>query len=499
MNLFKKTTATIALVTLVSGIFSAGVSANSTSEIEAANALAAAGYINNHSDDAAAYNLNQNVLRQEIAAVARGIAGLDKKSTCDESFADVTATTPNTWACYSVEALLDAGLIASNENFRPEAEISKAEAVGMMVKAAFGSEYAYDAANAASWQEQVVDFAVSKGVIASFSNYDTAATRGFVFEAGNNANVASTEVAEECDEVSQLLGLCGEDEMTDEETTDEETTSPVVISGDNVLTAELSPETPTNGWVAAATPRTAILAFDVTAGSEDVSLDEVRLDYTGLSSYDDINNVKLYIGNTEISKNSKSFNDKYIEISFENDTVIMAGETKTITVTAEVVDTANVSHQITVTDLTASSEVEMSAIKSMSFSVVTADNVSELDLNIDEVTGSDITIGEEIKLADFELREVNDNEDVIVKSLTFALGGSMDHEDDLSDISLEINGTVVTSSLTVNSDEEIVADLDYTIPADERATFVLRAVVTGSVSETLSASLTEVFAVGAET
>ena len=162
MNLFKKATATIALVTLVSGIFSTGVSANSSSEIEAANALAAAGIIVDHSDDTAAYNLNQNVLRQEIAAVARGIAGLDKKSTCDNSFTDVTATTPNTWACYSIEALLDADLIASNTMFNPERNISKAEAIGMMVKAAFGDEYSYDAGKAASWQEQVVEFAVFK-------------------------------------------------------------------------------------------------------------------------------------------------------------------------------------------------------------------------------------------------------------------------------------------------------------------------------------------------
>ncbi|MDD2871380.1 MAG: S-layer homology domain-containing protein, partial [Candidatus Gracilibacteria bacterium] len=187
MNLFKRATATVALVTLVSGIFSTGAYASSSTEIEAANALAAAGYIVDHSDDTAAYNLNQNVLRQEIAAVARAVAGLDKKTTCDDSFKDVSATTPNTWACYSVEALLDAGLIAANENFRPEANITKAEAVGMMVKAAFGDEYAYDSTLGTSWQEQVVDFAVAKGVIADFTNYNTPATRGFVFEAGNEA------------------------------------------------------------------------------------------------------------------------------------------------------------------------------------------------------------------------------------------------------------------------------------------------------------------------
>jgi len=39
--------------------------------IEAANNLASDGIINNHSDNTSLYNLNDNVLRQEIAAVAR--------------------------------------------------------------------------------------------------------------------------------------------------------------------------------------------------------------------------------------------------------------------------------------------------------------------------------------------------------------------------------------------------------------------------------------------
>jgi hypothetical protein len=48
---------------------------------------------------------------------------------CDNSFTDVSATTPNDWACYTVEALLDAGLIAANPQFNPEREITKAEAI----------------------------------------------------------------------------------------------------------------------------------------------------------------------------------------------------------------------------------------------------------------------------------------------------------------------------------------------------------------------------------
>ena len=338
MNLFKKTTATIALVALVSGIFSTGVSANSTSEIEAANALAAAGYINNHSDNAAAYNLNQNVLRQEIAAVARGIAGLEKKATCDNEFSDVTATTPNTWACYSVEALADADLIAKNDKFNPENEISKAEAVGMMVKAAFGSEYAYDSTKAASWQEQVVDFAVSKGVVASFTNYNTPATRGFVFEAGNNAMVASTEVADACDEVSQLLGLCGDttDTMTDTTTDTTDTTTPAVAADFEVST---SPDSLADGTQI---PNKGIVRFakvDFTAGSEDVSVNTVEISKTTLASIPSSTRIWFEKNGKRVSGKAAFTSDNIAIVSFAPAYVIMAGETETLDLYVEL-DTA---------------------------------------------------------------------------------------------------------------------------------------------------------------
>jgi len=131
--------------------------------------------------------------------------------------------------------------------FNPESNISKAEAIGMMVKAAYGDDYSYDENNSNSWQKQVVDFAVSNGIVANFSNYDDNATRGFTFLSGDNAINASDEVADSCDEVSQLLGLCDESTESTDTSTEESTdtsTEEVVISGDNVLTAELSAMTP---------------------------------------------------------------------------------------------------------------------------------------------------------------------------------------------------------------------------------------------------------------
>lgn len=499
MNLFKKTTATIALVALVSGIFSTGVSAYSSTQVEAANALAEAGIINDHSSDAAAYNLDQNVLRQEIAAVARGIAGLDKKTTCDNVFADVSATTPNTWACLSVEALADAELIAKNENFRPEANISKAEAVGMMVKAAFGDDYSYDASKGTSWQEQVVEFAAANGVVASFTNYDTAATRGFVFESGANS-ISSTEEDDSDDILSDLLGgLDDEDETTMEEE-DEETVTTPVVSGDNVLMVELSPESPSAGLVAADRERTEVLAFDVTAGSEDVTLEQVTLEYIGLSDADDFDVLSVYMNNEKVTKgDTKSFDDNERELSFENDTVIKAGETQTLFVTAKIANatTGIVSHKVAVTSIEASSEVEGDYVSSISFSVVDSSNVATIDVQISE-QGGKVTIGEEETIADFSIEEEFDKEDVIIKSLTIEFD-SIDAEDDLSDLTLYADGDEIAGDIVVNSDDEIVVNLDYVISADDRVDFELKGTVTGSIGDNLEASLTDLYAVGAET
>lgn len=107
MSLIKKTTASVALIAMTSGLFVNGASAYSTAQVEAANKLADAKIIVKQ-ENAADYQLDRQVLRQEIAAVARGLAKVDKTTTCTNVFKDVSATKPNTWACYTVEALANA-------------------------------------------------------------------------------------------------------------------------------------------------------------------------------------------------------------------------------------------------------------------------------------------------------------------------------------------------------------------------------------------------------
>jgi hypothetical protein len=414
MNLFKRTTASVALVALVSGVFSTGVSAYDASELMAANAIAAKGYINTQ-DTAAGFNLDGLILRTEIAKVAANVAGIEANSTCENKFADVSATTPNTWACGYVEALLANGLVSANADYNPNANLTKAEAVKLMLTVA-GEVVSY---TDATWQADFVAHAVANGFVSSFSDYNTSADRGFVFSV---AAAATTEGATEGDAIDEILkAIAGEDTDTETETTTETET---VVSGDNVLEVTLSPLSPNASIVAAGKDRTPFLAFDVTAGSSDVELDDILLTYVGLSDSSGFDNIAVYLGNDKVTKqSSKGFDsDEEADLTFENDTVIKAGETMTLTVSGLVAAAGSVAHKIEVTEINASTTVTLGTVRSVTFDTVDASNTATLDIDVDSVTSTP-TIGETITFAEFTLEEKLDNEDVVIKSITLEFGG----------------------------------------------------------------------------
>ncbi len=152
----------------------------SSTPLEAANSLAERWIIKDKSSNPDDYNLDQNVLRQEIAIVSLRVSWLDMKDSCDNTFKDLTSITPNDWACVVVESLVDNELITKNDFFRPEDYITKAESLKMLIKS-IGYDFEYDSNSSVSWQEQYVDFAVDKWVVEKFTDYNTLASRGWVF------------------------------------------------------------------------------------------------------------------------------------------------------------------------------------------------------------------------------------------------------------------------------------------------------------------------------
>jgi len=497
MNLFKKTTAAVALVTLVSGIFSTGVSAYSTSEIEAANTLAQAGVIVDQSANPAAYNLDQNVLRQEIAAVARGVAGLSKETVYSNVFSDVTATTPNTWAWASVNALANAGLVAKNPTFRPEANISKAEAVGMVVKAAFGDQYSFDSSKGTTWQEQVVAFAVANGVVSSFTNYDTAATRGFVFDAA--ANAMSTEDEEIDDVICALLGTCDDSTTDTTDDTTDTTNTGSVVSGGNVEVS-LSPSTPS--WtIAAESPRTTLMVFDVSAWSVDALLNTVNLKYTGNSDSSKFSELAVYYKGSKITKwddRKFSTSDLKVELSFNKDIVVKAGSTMTFEVTGKIGNPGwYVTHQITLENITSSANFSWKSISSNTLIPVTIANKTSVVFQANKAT-EEVLVGKTVKLAGFKLYNEKEIEDAMLKTVTFTVDGTVDTRD-VSNLVVLVDGKEINSKLSINTNNEIVAVLDVTIPKSKRIDIALNGSVNGSVGKTIQTKIaadSDIYVVG---
>ena len=496
MKLFKKATAVLALVTLMSGIFSTGVSAYSTAQKDAADSLAADGIIVQQSD-AAAYNLDQNVLRQEIAAVARGVADEPKKTTCDGTFSDVTATTPNDWACYSVEALSDAWLIALNDTFRPEANISKAEAVGMMVKAAFGDEYAYDSSLTTTWyywisntwQQQVVAFAVEKGVVSNFTNYDTAATRGFVFEVG--ASSMDSESSSD-DLLNDLIGdLLGDDPVDDTNNTGSVDVAPAP-SLDNVLTVTLSPDTAKTATIPWAINGLPVASFDFTAWSEDVTITSLIAKRNGLSDSATLTSLAVFTTEGRVSKgkNDSEENNTQATLNLNSGWVtIMAWETETFTIVVDVVTAVSNSGDefaIELLDVNASSTVEgvdnlvantmkVGWVDAGTLTVDTNGSVSNPNLGAD---GADL----------FKFKLTNGEDfDMIVKSLTFKWDGTVDEEDELANFKLIDNDWNIVSEVVMTNGKYLTFDLGdgFTVAENKTEKFKVTADVIGGASKTI--------------
>jgi len=417
-SLLKKVTSAVVLTAMVASTVGAVSSTYAaTTEVEAANALAGLGVIADQSSNVSAYRLGDTITRREMLKVMVNLAGVTVENKCEGKFADLPATD---WGCKYAETALAQGFIAANTNFRPNDNVSKAEALKMVMKAK-GIE---KDASATSWEAAYVKAAVTAGLItASFSDYTSASKRGFTFTAAANAT-------EEEDDLG-LDDLLDGDDTTDDTTTTStgETTSPIVKSGD--LEVSLNPESATNGttYPLGATA-VSVAKYDLTAGSSDVTVDSVKLTRLGLGNSKDFEKVYLFVDGRKLTT-GKTFSDSENQLTFSNvSLVVKAGSTETIDVRADI-DTStdgdannpsNHSNSIQVTEVT-STAVNVSGTPLVSNTIsIGAISVGSVDV---EATANSKTakVGEaQVELGKMTVY-VSSTEDAEVKSITLYNNG----------------------------------------------------------------------------
>ena len=464
----------------------AGVNALYENSLEAANKLASLGVIVDQSANPADYRLGDTVTRREIAKVAVKVAatqGVTENTECRGDFADLSA---DDWGCKYAETLLDNGMVAANANFNPDANITQAESLKMMMNAA-GVAKVEDEDDV--WANDYVNGAVDAGIAEDFSDYDTAAQRGWIFKVAANAlEVVGDEMSEEEDDLlEELLGGLDDDEEEEEGEEGEE--GGETVSGDDVLTVSLSPETPEGATVPGWINGLPVASYDLTAGSEDVTVTSITVKRKGLSDKDTLEAVAAFSeeGRASKSKDDSQENNTEAMLTLTNGFVVKAGETRTLTVVADLGKSgsgANDEFAIELMEVVASATADAEgSLVGDTFRIGSVD-APELVLEAGSSV-SDVILGDEgADIFKFEVKGAKD-EDVLLKSITFKSENG-DAEDNLMNFKLYNDGDEVAATAMM-VDKYLTFDLGdgLTIGEDKTEKFTVTADVVAGAGDTL--------------
>lgn len=490
---FKKVTSAVSVAALALTAVSSTLTANAGSEFaKYADAMAKAGYISVQSNEAG-YRLDAKITRAEMAKIAVNIAKVETKECAGTVYSDVSSKLGD--LCKFVEAAADAGLVSkANKTFRPTDLVTRAEMVKMLLGAlkvtpVSESQGFSDVGASLGDLAGYINAAAKAGIVnkADLFRPNATSTRGEAFKVA--AKAANLEIATDdtsSEDLCKLLGI-GCDDTTNTGTTNTGTTNTGVVVKSGDVEVALNPETPT-GNIAADATRVAMMAFDVTAGKEDITLKDLDLKFTGAGDADNITSLSVYLNNTKVTKqDSENFDSENLaELTFIKNFVIKAGETQKLVVAANTSTGAADSlqtYQVALTALNSSAAtIKGLPLTGANLTAVKITNKGVVEIDADTAS-EEVVVGKSVKLAGFKLEETSKKEDVVVKSVTFTVSGSIDAEEDLSDLVLFADGKEVAANLFVNSDDEIVADLDYTIAADDQVKFELKGTVTGSIGE----------------
>lgn len=153
-----------------------------TSEwIRAANFLASQWVITDNSTNPDGYRLGDTITRKETMKIVAKLAGATPVEKCEGKFSDVE----NDWGCKYIEWALGEWYIAANATFRPNDNITIAEALKLIFKAR-GIEKKFNTGN---WQMDYYNTALEVGLITGDDdngNPNADAKRGWIFFACAN-------------------------------------------------------------------------------------------------------------------------------------------------------------------------------------------------------------------------------------------------------------------------------------------------------------------------
>ena len=139
-------------------------------------------------DDDSEYRVGNTITRREMLKVMMNISGKAIPETCgtSHSFSDLDKSD---WGCKYADAAIKAWYIAKNAAYRPNDNVSRVEVLKMIMKAKN-----IEREENSDWKLWYVNTAYNEGILENkFTNYDSAAIRGWIFVIVQDAITSSDE------------------------------------------------------------------------------------------------------------------------------------------------------------------------------------------------------------------------------------------------------------------------------------------------------------------
>jgi len=184
----------LTILILISGILN--VSAYSSDEKLAADFLSYKDVINTQ-EEAKNYELDKEITRREMAKITLKLSEKNISNSCNWTFDDLKSWD---WGCKYAEEWLKYSFFAKNTNFNPNSNISKIEALKMIIKARNIKKE-----DTTDWRVWYVNAWVKAGILEkSFSDFDTKATRWWIFKMWQHS-IEYSWTDEDIDIINKLL------------------------------------------------------------------------------------------------------------------------------------------------------------------------------------------------------------------------------------------------------------------------------------------------------
>lgn len=135
-------------------------------------------WIINYQENAINYNLNKTISRKEMLKVMMNLSWKNVWEDCEWKFKDLPK---NDWGCKYAESALIFWFISGNQFFKPNNDISKIEAVKMILQSKNIEIYKTE-----DWRVWYINKWVELWLFNNFTDYDSKAIRWWIFEISNN-------------------------------------------------------------------------------------------------------------------------------------------------------------------------------------------------------------------------------------------------------------------------------------------------------------------------